>query len=83
MAYCITRLLACEWAAGHHAVAPGYVVTNTAALRVMGTQCRHHVFPCRAMGRSIRHRGRCRKLLAPPRPIYGAVMPVDGGWLAR
>ncbi|MEO3928719.1 2-dehydro-3-deoxy-D-gluconate 5-dehydrogenase KduD [Micromonosporaceae bacterium B7E4] len=86
----LTRALANEWAAGGvnvNAIAPGYITTdNTAPLR--GDPDRE---------RAIRERIPAGRWGAPEdlmgavvflasdaaRYVHGAVLPVDGGWLAR
>jgi 2-deoxy-D-gluconate 3-dehydrogenase len=86
----ITRLLACEWAAkgiNVNAIAPGYVVSNnTEALRndpdrsaaILGR------IPAARWGRPEDIGGAAVFLLAPASAyMHGAVLPVDGGWLAR
>jgi 2-deoxy-D-gluconate 3-dehydrogenase len=86
----ITRLLACEWAArgiNVNAIAPGYVVSNnTEALRndpdrsaaILGR------IPAARWGRPEDIGDAAVFLLAPASAyMHGAVVPVDGGWLAR
>jgi 2-deoxy-D-gluconate 3-dehydrogenase len=86
----ITRLLACEWAAqgiNVNAIAPGYVVSNnTEALRndpdrstaILGR------IPAGRWGRPEDIGDAAVFLLAPASGyMHGAVVPVDGGWLAR
>lgn len=86
----ITRLLACEWAAkgiNVNAIAPGYVVSNnTEALRndpdrsaaILGR------IPANRWGRPEDIGDAVVFLLAPASAyMHGAVVPVDGGWLAR
>ncbi|WEX08780.1 2-dehydro-3-deoxy-D-gluconate 5-dehydrogenase KduD [Chelativorans sp. AA-79] len=86
----ITRLLACEWAAkgiNVNAVAPGYIETNnTEALRndpersaaILGR------IPAARWGRPEDIGDAAVFLLAPASDyMHGAVIPVDGGWLAR
>ena len=86
----ITRLLACEWAAkgiNVNAIAPGYVVSNnTEALRndpdrsaaILGR------IPAARWGRPEDIGDAAVFLLAPASDyMHGAVVPVDGGWLAR
>ncbi|MCB8839322.1 2-dehydro-3-deoxy-D-gluconate 5-dehydrogenase KduD [Aurantimonas sp. VKM B-3413] len=86
----ITRLLACEWAGRDvnvNAIAPGYVVTNnTAALR--GDEDRSAAILARIpAGRwgDPSDIGGAAVFLASDaaRYIHGAILPVDGGWLAR
>ncbi len=86
----ITRLLACEWAArgiNVNAIAPGYVVSNnTEALRndpdrsasILGR------IPAARWGKPEDIGGAAVFLLAPASAyMHGAIVPVDGGWLAR
>lgn len=86
----ITRALACEWAAkgiNINAIAPGYVISNnTEALRndadrsaaILGR------IPAARWGRPEDIGGAAVFLLAPASAyMHGAVVPVDGGWLAR
>jgi 2-deoxy-D-gluconate 3-dehydrogenase len=86
----VTRLLACEWAAkgiNVNAIAPGYIVSNnTEALRndpdrnaaILGR------IPAARWGRPEDIGDTTVFLLAPASAyMHGAVVPVDGGWLAR
>jgi 2-deoxy-D-gluconate 3-dehydrogenase len=86
----ITRLLACEWAArgiNINAIAPGYIVSNnTEALRsdpdrsaaILGR------IPAGRWGKPEDIGDAAVFLLAPASAyMHGAVVPVDGGWLAR
>jgi 2-deoxy-D-gluconate 3-dehydrogenase len=86
----ITRALACEWAAkgiNVNAIAPGYVVSNnTEALRndpdrstaILGR------IPAARWGKPEDIGGAAVFLLTPASAyMHGAVVPVDGGWLAR
>ena len=86
----ITRLLACEWAAkgiNVNAIAPGYIVSNnTEALRndpdrsaaILGR------IPAGRWGaRKISAMRPCFLLAPASNYMHGAVIPVDGGWLAR
>ena len=86
----LTKLLACEWAAkgiNVNAIAPGYVVTNnTEALR--NDPDRSSAILARIpAGRWAEPRdiGDAAVFLLAPASKYmhGAVIPVDGGWLAR
>ena len=86
----ITRLLACEWAAkgiNVNAVAPGYVVTNnTTALRADEERSAAIMsrIPAGRWGEPSDIGGAVVFLLAPASAyMHGAVIPVDGGWLAR
>jgi 2-deoxy-D-gluconate 3-dehydrogenase len=86
----ITRALACEWAAkgiNVNAIAPGYVVSNnTEVLRndpdrstaILGR------IPAARWGKPEDIGGAAVFLLTPASAyMHGAVVPVDGGWLAR
>ncbi|MEQ1950276.1 2-dehydro-3-deoxy-D-gluconate 5-dehydrogenase KduD [Mesorhizobium sp. CN2-181] len=86
----LTKLLACEWAAkgiNVNAIAPGYVVTNnTEALRndpdrtaaILGR------IPAGRWAEPGDIGDAAVFLLAPAsKYMHGAVIPVDGGWLAR
>ena len=84
------RLLACEWAAkgiNVNAVAPGYVVSNnTAALRADEERSAAIMsrIPAGRWGEPSDIAGAAVFLLAPASAyMHGAVIPVDGGWLAR
>jgi len=86
----ITRLLACEWAAkgiNVNAVAPGYVVSNnTTALRADEERSAAIMsrIPAGRWGEPSDIAGAVVFLLAPASAyMHGAVIPVDGGWLAR
>lgn len=86
----ITRLLACEWAAkgiNVNAVAPGYVVTNnTEALRADEKRSASILerIPAGRWGTPDDIGDAAVFLLAPASDyMHGAVVPVDGGWLAR
>jgi 2-deoxy-D-gluconate 3-dehydrogenase len=86
----LTKLLANEWAAkgiNVNAIAPGYVATNnTAALRADETRNRDILARIPA-GRWARPEdiGGAAVFLASAAAdyVHGAVIPVDGGWLAR
>jgi 2-deoxy-D-gluconate 3-dehydrogenase len=86
----ITRLLACEWAASGinvNAIAPGYVVSNnTEALRNdpdRSTAILSRI-PAGRWGKPEDIGDAAVFLLAPASAyMHGAVVPVDGGWLAR
>jgi 2-dehydro-3-deoxy-D-gluconate 5-dehydrogenase len=86
----VTRLLGCEWAAqgiNVNAIAPGYIETNnTQALRadpdrnaaILGR------IPAGRWGEPSDIGDAAVFLLAPASDyMHGAVVPVDGGWLAR
>jgi 2-dehydro-3-deoxy-D-gluconate 5-dehydrogenase len=86
----LTKLLACEWAAkgiNVNAIAPGYVVTNnTEALR--NDPDRSSSILARIPAGRWAEPGDIGDaavfLLAPAsKYMHGAVIPVDGGWLAR
>jgi 2-deoxy-D-gluconate 3-dehydrogenase len=86
----LTKLLACEWAAkgiNVNAIAPGYVVTNnTEALR--NDPDRSTSILARIPAGRWAEPGDIGDatvfLLAPAsKYMHGAVVPVDGGWLAR
>ena len=86
----ITKLLANEWAArgiNVNAVAPGYVETNnTAALRADEDRSRSILerIPAGRWGRAEDIAGAVVFLCAPASEyIHGAILNVDGGWLAR
>src|SRR3569623_2286094 len=86
----ITRLLANEWAArGIHvnAIAPGYFETaNTAALRAGASRSRGILarIPAGQWGRPEDLGGAAVFLASAASDyVHGAVLPVDGGWLAR
>jgi 2-deoxy-D-gluconate 3-dehydrogenase len=86
----ITRLLACEWAqkgVNVNAIAPGYIETNnTAALRAdldRSTAILARI-PAGRWGVPEDIGDTAVFLLAPASNyMHGAVIPVDGGWLAR
>ncbi|KKB13411.1 3-ketoacyl-ACP reductase [Devosia geojensis] len=86
----ITRLLACEWAArgiNVNAVAPGYIETNnTQALRADPDRSAAILsrIPAGRWGDPSDIGDAVAFLLAPASDyMHGAVVPVDGGWLAR
>jgi 2-deoxy-D-gluconate 3-dehydrogenase len=86
----VTRLLACEWARkgiNVNAVAPGYVVTNnTEALRADSDRSAAILarIPAGRWGVPEDIGDAAVFLLAPASDyMHGAVIPVDGGWLAR
>ncbi|MGL6211298.1 MAG: SDR family oxidoreductase [Paracoccaceae bacterium] len=87
---CLTRLLANEWAArgiNVKAVAPGYVETsNTEALRADPDRSRAILerISVGRWGRPDDIAGAAVFLASPAaRYIHGAVLSVDGGWMAR
>ncbi len=86
----VTRLLACEWAAkgvNVNAIAPGYMSTdNTEALRAdpnRNAQILDRI-PAGRWG-DARDIGGAAVFLASAASdyVHGAIIPVDGGWLAR
>ncbi|WP_026621960.1 2-dehydro-3-deoxy-D-gluconate 5-dehydrogenase (plasmid) [Ensifer sp. WSM1721] len=86
----ITRLLACEWAArgiNVNAVAPGYIITNnTEALRADEKRSAAILerIPAGRWGTPDDIGDAAVFLLAAASDyMHGAVIPVDGGWLAR
>ncbi|WP_127144503.1 2-dehydro-3-deoxy-D-gluconate 5-dehydrogenase KduD [Pelagibacterium montanilacus] len=86
----LTRLMACEWAArgiNVNAVAPGYIETNnTAALRADATRSAAILdrIPAGRWGQPDDIGEATVFLLSrASRYMHGAVVPVDGGWLAR
>lgn len=86
----LTRLLANEWAKhgiGVNAIAPGYMVTdNTAALRAdPGRSAEISArIPAGRWGRPDDLAGAAVFLASDAAAyVHGAVLPVDGGWLAR
>ena len=86
----LTRLLANEWAASGinvNAIAPGYIATrNTEALRADPERNRAILdrIPAGRWG-DPSDIGETAVFLASPaaRYIHGAILNVDGGWLAR
>ncbi len=86
----VTKLMANEWAAkglNVNAIAPGYFVTNnTEALRKCETRSRDILarIPAGRWGEP-RDLGGAAVFLASSASdyVHGAVIPVDGGWLAR
>ncbi len=86
----ITRLLACEWAAkgvNVNAIAPGYMATdNTAQLRADDTRAAEILgrIPAGRWGEPADLGGAVVFLASKASDyLHGAVIPVDGGWLAR
>jgi 2-deoxy-D-gluconate 3-dehydrogenase len=86
----VTRLLACEWAqkgVNVNAIAPGYIETNnTVALRADPDRSSAILgrIPAGRWGVPADIGDTAVFLLAPASNyMHGAVVPVDGGWLAR
>ena len=86
----ITRALANEWAKYHinvNAIAPGYMATaNTAALRADADRSTAILdrIPAGRWGTPIDLQGIAVFLASPASDyVQGAIVPVDGGWLAR
>ena len=86
----LTRLLANEWAAkgvNVNAIAPGYIATsNTQALRADKTRNREFLarIPAGRWGQPSDIGGAAVFLAASASDyVHGAIIPVDGGWLAR
>jgi len=86
----LTRLLACEWASkgiNVNAIAPGYIATaNTKALREDPQRNKAILdrIPAGRWGEASDIGGAAVFLASDAASyIHGAVLPVDGGWLAR
>jgi 2-deoxy-D-gluconate 3-dehydrogenase len=86
----LTRLLACEWAArgvNVNAIAPGYIATNnTEALRADPDRNKAILdrIPAGRWGEAQDIAGAAVFLASPAaKYLHGAIIPVDGGWLAR
>ena len=86
----LTRLLANEWAAkgvNVNAIAPGYFATNnTQALRSDESRNRDILarIPAGRWGQPAELGGAAVFLAAAASDyVHGAIIPVDGGWLAR
>ena len=86
----LTRLLACEWAGKSinvNGVAPGYFATNnTEALRSDETRNRDILarIPAGRWGDPSDLKGAAVFLASDAAAyVHGAILPVDGGWLAR
>ncbi|MGE0742155.1 MAG: 2-dehydro-3-deoxy-D-gluconate 5-dehydrogenase KduD [Hyphomonadaceae bacterium] len=86
----ITRLLACEWAGkgiNVNAIAPGYMTTdNTEALRADKTRNQQILdrIPAGRWGDASDLGGAAVFLASAASDyVHGAIIPVDGGWLAR
>lgn len=86
----LVKALANEWACkgvNVNGIAPGYIATdNTAALRADPARSRQILerIPAGRWGRPEDIAGACVFLCSPAAEyINGAILPVDGGWLAR
>lgn len=86
----LVKALANEWAGkgvNVNGIAPGYIATdNTAALRTDPTRSRQILerIPAGRWGEASDIAGACVFLCSPAADyIHGAILPVDGGWLAR
>ena len=86
----LTKLLACEWAGkgiNVNAIAPGYFATNnTAALQADETRNRDILarIPAGRWGKPSDLAGAAVFLASAASDyMHGAIVPVDGGWLAR
>jgi len=86
----VTRLLACEWASrgiNVNAIAPGYIETNnTQVLRSDPDRSAAILarIPAGRWGEASDIGDAAVFLLSPASAyVHGAVLPVDGGWLAR
>jgi len=86
----ITRLLACEWAGkgvNVNAIAPGYMTTdNTEALRADANRNAQILdrIPAGRWGEASDLGGAAVFLSSSASDyVHGAIIPVDGGWLAR
>ena len=86
----LVKALANEWAGkgvNVNGIAPGYIATdNTAALRADPTRSRQILerIPAGRWGEAEDIAGACVFLCSPAANyIHGAIIPVDGGWLAR
>jgi 2-deoxy-D-gluconate 3-dehydrogenase len=86
----ITRLLANEWAArgiNVNAIAPGYMITdNTEALRADKARNQQILdrIPAQRWGEASDLAGAAVFLASAASDyVHGAIIPVDGGWLAR
>ena len=86
----LVKAFANEWASkgvNVNGIAPGYIATdNTAALRADATRSRQILerIPAGRWGEASDIAGACVFLCSPAAAyIHGAIIPVDGGWLAR
>ena len=86
----LTKIFANEWAQkgiNVNAIAPGYIATNnTAALRADPKRSAEILgrIPAGRWGEASDIGDTAAFLMAPASDyIHGAIIPVDGGWLAR
>ena len=86
----LVKALANEWSSkgvNVNGIAPGYIATdNTAALRADPTRSRQILerIPAGRWGEASDIAGACVFLCSPAAAyVHGAIIPVDGGWLAR
>ena len=86
----LVKAFANEWASkgvNVNGIAPGYIATgNTAALRADPVRSRQILerIPAGRWGEASDIAGACVFLCSPAAAyIHGAIIPVDGGWLAR
>lgn len=86
----LVKALANEWASkgvNVNGIAPGYIATdNTAALRADKIRSRQILerIPAGRWGEASDIAGTCVFLCSPAAAyVHGAIIPVDGGWLAR
>ena len=86
----LVKALANEWSGkgvNVNGIAPGYIATdNTAALRADATRSRQILerIPAGRWGEASDIAGACVFLCSPLADyVHGAILPVDGGWLAR
>ena len=86
----LVKALANEWSSkgvNVNGIAPGYIATdNTAALRADPVRSRQILerIPAGRWGEASDIAGACVFLCSPAAAyIHGAIIPVDGGWLAR
>ena len=86
----LVKAFANEWAGkgvNVNGIAPGYIATdNTAALRADPVRSRQILerIPAGRWGEASDIAGACVFLCSPAAAyVHGAILPVDGGWLAR
>ena len=86
----LVKALSNEWAGkgvNVNGIAPGYIATdNTAALRADPVRSRQILerIPAGRWGEASDIAGACVFLCSPASAyVHGAIIPVDGGWLAR